>query len=604
MIKNKYIQLLFIYVLIVTVLVSMSFFLNAEYDKQLRSTQNKLKGVEYIASLSKLNIDVAKYFQIQAIHKHDKILQKSLIMHDIKTVFELQKRYPHFINKEFNKKLQKLQSLNLTKYEAYNFIESVNKENYDIGNLSEIHFQQSGELYYLGTLVTHYMPEYLLSTLISHGILEEYLKNGVILDKDRNIFIEQNKLMHLSLEELTSIIKLLNTYTQASVLQNTLNTIKSLQTPTKHLFSDRNTLLKNIEQTHQILKFSYQLNDDTFKIITIKLQNKKSFLKNKIYKYKIIFSILILTFSFLMFLYYRLKVSNLAKDREIQDMTEILDEFVIFSKADKKGKITYASTALENISGYSQEEIIGSYYNLFKNENMDKSVYKKLWKTILSNNTFRTQMLNKSKDGKEYWVQETITPELDNDGNIISFNTYMVDITDKIALQSAHKKLQKLSIYDPLTQVYNRLKLDMLLQNNYESFQRYGKIFSVIIIDIDYFKSVNDEHGHLVGDEVLKEMASLIKGNLRESDSFGRWGGEEFLIISEFTISSDAYVLAEKIRKIVSSFEFHTVKTKTISLGLSQIDEDLSINDLLQEADNALYKAKNSGRNRTIMYKK
>jgi len=604
MIKNKYLQLLFIYVLIVTILVSMSFFLNADYAKQLKSTQNKLEGVEYISSLHKLSIDMAKYFQIQTIHKQDKILHKSIVINDIETIFKLQERYPHFVNQEFNRKLQKVQTLNITKYDAYNFIDRVNKENYAIGHLSEIHFQESGELYYLGTLVTHYMPEYLLSTLIAHGILEEYLIDGTISDKDKNIFIEQNKLMYLSLEELSTIVKLLNSYTHTSKLQNILNKIKLLHTHTKNLFSNHNMLLKNLKQTHHILKFAYQLNIDTFKLINYKLQKKKSFLKSKIYQYKIIFSILILTFSFLMFLYYKLKVSNIQKDRKIQDMTNILDKFVIFSKADKNGKITYASVALENISGYSQDELIGSDYRLFKNEKMDTRVYKKLWKTILTKNTFHTQMLNKSKDGKEYWVQETITPELDNNGNIISFNTYMVDITDKINLQSAHAKLQKLSIYDPLTQVYNRLKLDMLLQNNYESYKRYGKIFSVIIIDIDYFKKVNDEYGHLVGDEVLKQMALVIKSNLRESDSFGRWGGEEFLIISEFTISSDAYVLAEKIRKVVSSFEFHTVKTKTISLGLSQIEEDLTINDLLQEADSALYQAKNNGRNRTIMYKK
>lgn len=603
MIKNKYTQLLLIYVFIVSSLIYISLLVNTEYEKQFKSVENKIDGVEYISKLYNLNINVAKYLQVQGIHNQNKISQKAIILENIDSIYRVQKKYPHFANKEFNTQLKKLQNSQFLKDDLYNFIDIVNKENYAIANISEIHFQRDKELYFLGTLMTHYIPEYLLSTLVSHGVLEKYLISSYISDEDKNIYVEQNKLIYLSLEELSPIIKLYTLHSSNTTLQKTFDKITSIKLSTKNIFTDKKRLLNYITQTHIILELSYKLYNDNFLLMERTLQEKKHFIQSKLYEYKIIFSILIITFSLLMFLYYRLKVSNITKDRTIQDMTEILDEFVIFSKADKNGIITYVSSALEAISGYSQEELIGSSYRIFKNDNMNQKIYKTLWRTILAKKTFHGKLLNRAKDGREYWVQETITPEIDTSGNIISFNAYMVDITDKINLENAHKKLQELSIHDSLTQVYNRLKLDTILQTHYESYKRYKKVFSVIILDIDYFKEVNDKYGHLVGDEVLKQMAQLIKANLRGSDYFGRWGGEEFLIISEFTIKSDAYVLAEKIRKVVSNFEFDKVGYKTVSIGLSQITEVLSINDLLQEADDALYKAKNSGRNRTIMHK-
>ena len=128
-----------------------------------------------------------------------------------------------------------------------------------------------------------------------------------------------------------------------------------------------------------------------------------------------------------------------------------------------------------------------------------------------------------------------------------------------------------------------------------------GYDFSIILIDIDYFKDVNDRYGHLVGDEVLKKMSRLIEENIRATDCFGRWGGEEFMIVCEQTNANEAYNLAEKIRNIIAEHTFDVVGAKTLSLGVAQMRDSLSMHELLIDADDALYEAKESGRNKTIV---
>lgn len=126
----------------------------------------------------------------------------------------------------------------------------------------------------------------------------------------------------------------------------------------------------------------------------------------------------------------------------------------------------------------------------------------------------------------------------------------------------------------------------------------------MIIFDIDYFKSVNDTFGHLVGDKVLIETAKLISKNLRKADVFGRYGGEEFIIICTETNLNSAYLLAEKLRINIEKHLFDEVGQKTISLGVSKLNVADTFDSLIKKADSALYNSKNRGRNRTTVYDK
>jgi len=168
-------------------------------------------------------------------------------------------------------------------------------------------------------------------------------------------------------------------------------------------------------------------------------------------------------------------------------------------------------------------------------------------------------------------------------------------------LLAVHEALEKLSTLDPLMQIPNRLSLDTNMKIRYDSYQRYKKIFSLIIIDIDYFKDVNDTYGHLVGDDILKCVSKIVQENIRATDIFGRWGGEEFMITLQSTDINHAEKLAEKIRVATERYEFNVPEQVTVSLGVTEYRSNEDKDSFTKRVDEALYEAKNSGRNRVVV---
>jgi diguanylate cyclase (GGDEF)-like protein len=124
--------------------------------------------------------------------------------------------------------------------------------------------------------------------------------------------------------------------------------------------------------------------------------------------------------------------------------------------------------------------------------------------------------------------------------------------------------------------------------------------FSLLLIDIDFFKSINDIHGHLVGDDTLREITQCMKDNLRPQDVLGRWGGEEFLIIANGAKFDSDLTLAERMRKAVENHTFSTVGQVTVSIGVAQFRPNTPLSQTFSEADKALYQAKNAGRNQVV----
>lgn len=166
------------------------------------------------------------------------------------------------------------------------------------------------------------------------------------------------------------------------------------------------------------------------------------------------------------------------------------------------------------------------------------------------------------------------------------------------SINKLNKKLKELSITDNLTQLYNRNKLDEILALEVNRANRYATTFGVIIMDVDYFKSINDVHGHQTGDTVLKEFAHILQSNSRSTDTVGRWGGEEFLIICSQTDMEGTLLAAHHLKKTIASYSFSTVGHKTASFGVSTYALGEDVKDLIKRADDALYHAKNNGRNR------
>jgi diguanylate cyclase (GGDEF)-like protein len=149
-----------------------------------------------------------------------------------------------------------------------------------------------------------------------------------------------------------------------------------------------------------------------------------------------------------------------------------------------------------------------------------------------------------------------------------------------------------------LTGVYNRLKMNQLVATELARVQRYGGVFSLVMLDLDHFKQVNDNFGHPVGDQVLIKMTQVIKQELRATDALGRWGGEEFMLLCPGTSFEGALRYAEKLRTALSTTVFDVVDKQYASFGVTAYQPNDTVDMILQRVDAALYHAKEHGRNR------
>jgi len=171
-------------------------------------------------------------------------------------------------------------------------------------------------------------------------------------------------------------------------------------------------------------------------------------------------------------------------------------------------------------------------------------------------------------------------------------------------LKKHNNELEILSITDKLTGIYNRMKLDEVMEYEKNLFDRFHRKLSIIMFDIDDFKKVNDKFGHKIGDEVLQDIAKIVLKNKRKTDILGRWGGEEFLIICHETDLKGAIELAEKFREAICSYSFKKVKRLSASFGVAEFKVHESIEKVFVRADDGLYKAKKSGKNRVSFTEK
>ncbi len=181
-------------------------------------------------------------------------------------------------------------------------------------------------------------------------------------------------------------------------------------------------------------------------------------------------------------------------------------------------------------------------------------------------------------------------------------NRALLEVGDLAAqLNESLQQVEQLAITDTLTETYNRRKFDETIIHEHHRAKHEKEPFSLIMLDIDHFKKVNDQYGHSVGDRVLKQLCQLVRGLIRQGDLLIRWGGEEFLILLPTTLIAEAGPLAERIRLEVEQELFADAGSMTISLGVGQLREGDSTDTLLRRVDNALYQAKQRGRNRVVL---
>ncbi len=206
----------------------------------------------------------------------------------------------------------------------------------------------------------------------------------------------------------------------------------------------------------------------------------------------------------------------------------------------------------------------------------------------------------KMVNSRVFEIQELSNAILDMGDSIHEYQNNLeqkvIERTKELELKNV--ELERLSITDKLTNIYNRIKLDKTIFEQLNLAKRYKIEFGIMIIDVDYFKKVNDTYGHQVGDTTLIEVANILKTNIRESDTVGRWGGEEFVIICPHTNLEGIKILANIIREKIENHQFPVIGHKTASFGVTIYQDNDNLESIISRADEALYNAKNNGRNK------
>ncbi|MFN2381006.1 MAG: diguanylate cyclase [Guyparkeria sp.] len=190
-------------------------------------------------------------------------------------------------------------------------------------------------------------------------------------------------------------------------------------------------------------------------------------------------------------------------------------------------------------------------------------------------------------------------PSLPEEGELLE--SIARQLHNALARRVTQQKLERLATHDHLTGLHNRISLSKWLEQSRAENARYTTPFSLIMLDIDHFKAVNDRFGHQAGDEVLRELVRRVNQCLRESDVHGRWGGEEFLVLAPHTNTQGAAEMAERLREAVAQSPFDSVGPVTISLGVANYEAGETVERLEGRVDKALYRAKEAGRNRVVV---
>lgn len=209
--------------------------------------------------------------------------------------------------------------------------------------------------------------------------------------------------------------------------------------------------------------------------------------------------------------------------------------------------------------------------------------------------TKKYQLILFEKINDYSWIYKFILPLLFTILVILLTNNRMKrEITRR---KKAEKALKAHANKDSLTNIYNRGKIDSILKENINTYKSLNETFSIIFFDIDDFKLINDDFGHIKGDEVLIEISSLVATNIRDTDIIGRWGGEEFIIILPNTTSNKAFSLANNLRELISKNDFEINRPLTISVGITQYSKNDKKENLINRADKAMYYIKSKGKN-------
>ncbi len=314
----------------------------------------------------------------------------------------------------------------------------------------------------------------------------------------------------------------------------------------------------------------------------------------------IVFVLIFIFLSLLLLLFYLLKKFN----SNLKSFLNIQTNIMLVSSVDKT--IFINSVGLKFFGCESVEEFQKKYSNInnffieedgcFNKYSIGKNWLEYIYKTKKRREKIKLKI--PFDNNMEYYFYIQLSK--------IRKNRYILSLTDITRLEKDKDMIRQLANYDALTNIYSRVKFNEMFPLYINRALSYNERLSIILFDIDHFKSINDNYGHNIGDRVLIELTSVVKSVLRDMDIrkstvFSRWGGEEFVILVQFKTKEESAKIANTIRKEIERYSFDSVRKVTCSFGVTQFKPDDKEIDIFHRVDEALYEAKESGRNRVII---
>lgn len=270
---------------------------------------------------------------------------------------------------------------------------------------------------------------------------------------------------------------------------------------------------------------------------------------------------------------------------------------------DRQNSIIAVNRAFTRLTGYEREEALGKNPRILSSGRQDAAFYQAMWKSIIEDGYWRGDIWDRRKDGSCYPKFLSITAIRDDAGEIAKYSAVFYDVSERKEMEA---QLENLAHYDSLTGLPNRMLLHDRLEQAIATAERQRQHFSLLFIDLDGFKPVNDDHGHAIGDEVLKQVGQRLNLVIRGMDTAARLGGDEFVVIlTDIRNRENAERVAEKIIGQLS--EPYEVAGKTLSISASigaslyPGDQKAAL-DLLRTADEAMYQAKRDGKRQVKFY--
>jgi diguanylate cyclase (GGDEF)-like protein/PAS domain S-box-containing protein len=299
------------------------------------------------------------------------------------------------------------------------------------------------------------------------------------------------------------------------------------------------------------------------------------------------------------------------------------DAHVMVSESSADGRILRVNAAFCEDSGYTEAELIGQSYRILASGVHPKGFYRVLWDTLRAGGIWKGVLCNRRKSGELYWTNATLVPRIDAWGEVTGYVGLYTDITEAISLTerletervrreelaALNRELLTEANTDALTALANRRGFDAIARGLFDRARTLSRPLSVLAMDLDHFKAVNDTHGHACGDQVLAEVARRWRQCLRASDLLARVGGEEFCALLPDAGPVEAARVAEKmlhatadlpVRCTVAAGSLELPVTVSVGVVSARAGELPPIEALLERADQALYEAKRAGRNRAV----